>query len=137
MKDRAIETYQCKISKYVSVFFPEGHGHFDDEASNPFEQDHNDRNLCEDRSMFEPPNLGLGKDTEIILGSGVVSLRGGAKRLKLSIPVGTSDDLPDTSRKLPNGHMLGETMIVHSVREVFCIRTDYRTPKLAKDPLEY
>ena len=65
--------------------------------------------MRDDTSIFEPPDLGLGKDTEILLGSGVQPLRGGAKRLELSIPVGTSNDLQDKARKLPDRHMLAET----------------------------
>lgn len=65
--------------------------------------------MRDDTSIFEPPDLGLGKDTEILLGSGVQPLRGGAKRLEISIPVGTSNDLQDKARKLPDRHMLAET----------------------------
>jgi hypothetical protein len=66
-------------------------------------------------SIFVPPNLGLGKNTEIILGNGVGSLRGGAKRLELSIAADNPYDLQETSRKLPNGQILGEPMIVQPV----------------------
>lgn len=51
--------------------------------------------MREDSSIFEPPDLGLGKDTEIIFANGIRSLRGGAKRLELSIPVGAPLEVYD------------------------------------------
>ena len=61
-------------------------------------------------------NLGFGKNTEIILGNGVGSLRCGAKRLELSIAADNPyDRREERSRKLPNGQILGEPMIVQPV----------------------
>ena len=92
----------------------------------PVEQHHDDRHLGKDPSAFQPPDLGLGKDTEIILGNGVGSLRGGAKRLELSIPVGTPDDLQDKSRKLSDRHVLSEAVVIDPVWTVLCIFSDPR-----------
>jgi hypothetical protein len=91
----------------VLYFLSEGHSDPNDEPSDPFEQDHDDRHLGKDTGPSQASNLGLRKDTEIILGSGVSSLRGRPEGLEFPIPVGTPDDLGNEPRKLPNRKMLG------------------------------
>ena len=55
----------------VPEFLSESYGDLDDETSNPLEQHHDDCHLGKDSSAFQAPDLGLGKDTEIILCSGI------------------------------------------------------------------
>ena len=74
--------------------------------------------------MLEAAHLGFKNDTEIMLGSGVGSLRKGTKCLEFSIPVAVPDNLCNEAWKLSDRHMLGETMVVDPVGAISCIFND-------------
>jgi len=66
------------------------------------QQNDDNSNPGKDTGIFESPDFRFGKDTEIILSSGISSFGSRSQSLGLSIPISFPDNLQIKTRKLPD-----------------------------------
>ena len=106
-----------KAVRVFNSFFSHGESDFDNELSDPSEEDGHEGQLTEDSSPFETSDSGFREDIEVFFSGTIGSFRSGTKGPEFLVARGSAqlhseDDFGDESGMLFDGHMLNEAMVI-------------------------